>query len=365
MHVHAGCSRGYSFDDRFTEVLDCLTTCPCLSFPEARDEVGGFGGGPVEAEHPLGGGARGRAGAAPEKRELRRGSRGGRSTGRTASGRRPRPAGTGRNGPVAAGRGRPCVRCVARTIAGYRARPPAPDDPRTGHPVRSRRRRRAPGPAGVRPGPGRPRRAQGAWPIDDGRRPRHVMRRRFPTRQAWGTSPGRARVDADRARRPPVPKPRPVPAARRGPRRRCADSTFRAGHGMGRGLPHARVRTECGRLSLATATTDATGTPPGHGPDPRASRLTASGSVTAWAGSSNGRDTRLSADSCFRAGLITVKGPHPSHVGNLTRHIARARRLSLATPPPAPPASRSGPAALVVTRVSGPRKGAGPSRGRS
>ncbi|PTH83357.1 hypothetical protein C9J60_38465 [Streptomyces sp. A244] len=71
MHVHAGWCRGYSFDDRFTEVLDCLTAWPHLSFPGGCGEVGGFGGGPVEAEHPLGGGAGGTAGAVPKKRELR------------------------------------------------------------------------------------------------------------------------------------------------------------------------------------------------------------------------------------------------------------------------------------------------------
>lgn len=76
MHVHAGWSRGYSFDERLTEVLDCLTAWPDLSFPAACDEVGGFGGGPVEAEHPLGGPRRGPAGAAPENRELRRGAPG-------------------------------------------------------------------------------------------------------------------------------------------------------------------------------------------------------------------------------------------------------------------------------------------------
>ncbi len=43
MHVHAGWSRGYSFDDRFTEALDCLTAPPRLSFPVACDEVAGFG----------------------------------------------------------------------------------------------------------------------------------------------------------------------------------------------------------------------------------------------------------------------------------------------------------------------------------
>lgn len=43
MHVHAGWSRGYSFDDRFTEALDCWTAPPRLSFPAACAEVAGFG----------------------------------------------------------------------------------------------------------------------------------------------------------------------------------------------------------------------------------------------------------------------------------------------------------------------------------
>jgi hypothetical protein len=54
----------------------------------------------------------------------------GRSAGRPASGRRPRPAGTGRNGPVAGGRGPLPVRCGARPIAGHalgsRPRPTTP-----------------------------------------------------------------------------------------------------------------------------------------------------------------------------------------------------------------------------------------------
>ncbi|MBB6418630.1 hypothetical protein HDC93_004229 [Streptomyces sp. AK010] len=76
MHVHAGWSRGYSFDDRFTEALDCLTAPPRLSFPVACDEVAGFG--EVRWRRSIRSAAvrDGRGGAAQEKRELRRGAAG-------------------------------------------------------------------------------------------------------------------------------------------------------------------------------------------------------------------------------------------------------------------------------------------------
>ncbi|CAM5530173.1 hypothetical protein SAFG77S_06184 [Streptomyces afghaniensis] len=143
------------------KALACLTGLPGRAFPATGDEVGGFGGGLMEAEHPLGCGREEPRGGVREKQELGTRGRGLRQC-RQASMRKTTAACGSRE------------KWAARmTVTSSSGPVPRSDHRRTGG-----RPTGPDGPPGVRP---------------VGPRGRCM---RFPTRQAWGTSPGSGRSAA-------------------------------------------------------------------------------------------------------------------------------------------------------------------------